>query len=83
MAFVLLQLSFDVGILVIFGGRLSEQRRIELKNNYFIVDKGYNSFPTNLPGTLYSNAIKVCAGDSPARPSSFSLTIILVSMILL
>ncbi|XP_020582883.1 LOW QUALITY PROTEIN: abscisic acid 8'-hydroxylase 3-like [Phalaenopsis equestris] len=55
---IMKQLSFEVGILVIFGRHLSEQRKNELKNNYFIVDKGYNSFPTNLPGTLYSNAIK-------------------------
>ncbi|KAH0451406.1 hypothetical protein IEQ34_018705 [Dendrobium chrysotoxum] len=55
---VMKKLSFHVGILVIFGRHLSEQRKKALENNYFIVDKGYNSFPTNFPGTLFSNAIK-------------------------
>ncbi|KAJ3677013.1 hypothetical protein LUZ60_002737 [Juncus effusus] len=50
--------SFDVAILAIFGGRLDEKYKIELKKNYFIVDKGYNSFPNNFPGTLYQKAIQ-------------------------
>ncbi|KAH7866598.1 hypothetical protein Vadar_022504 [Vaccinium darrowii] len=48
--------SFEVGILSIFGhldGKYLEQ----LKENYCILDKGYNSFPTNLPGTAYNKAI--------------------------
>ncbi|RRT51850.1 hypothetical protein BHE74_00023012 [Ensete ventricosum] len=53
-----LQLSFDVGILTIFGGRLDERYKVELKKNYFIVDKGYNSFPTYIPGTPYHKAIQ-------------------------
>ncbi|XP_068636974.1 abscisic acid 8'-hydroxylase CYP707A1-like isoform X2 [Aristolochia californica] len=48
--------SFDVGILAIFG-QLSLRYKEELKKNYCIVDKGYNSFPTNIPGTLYNNAV--------------------------
>ncbi|XVF36277.1 hypothetical protein REPUB_Repub19eG0044300 [Reevesia pubescens] len=48
--------SFEVGILLIFG-RLETRYREELKKNYFIVDKGYNSFPTNIPGTAYKNAL--------------------------
>ncbi|XP_020081097.1 abscisic acid 8'-hydroxylase 3-like isoform X2 [Ananas comosus] len=52
------KLSFDVGILIIFGGRLDEHYKLELKKNYFIVDKGYNSFPNNIPGTLYRKAIQ-------------------------
>ncbi|KAJ0984528.1 hypothetical protein J5N97_002884 [Dioscorea zingiberensis] len=52
------KLSFDVGILTIFGGKLEERYKVELKKNYFIVDKGYNSFPTNIPWTLYNRAIQ-------------------------
>ncbi|XP_020597431.1 abscisic acid 8'-hydroxylase 3-like [Phalaenopsis equestris] len=52
------EMSFDVGILIIFGDQLSEQRKNEIKRNYSIVDKGYNSFATNIPRTAYSNAIK-------------------------
>ncbi|XP_039144402.1 abscisic acid 8'-hydroxylase 3 [Dioscorea cayenensis subsp. rotundata] len=52
------KLSFDVGILTIFGGKLEARYKVELKKNYFIVDKGYNSFPTNIPGTHYNKAIK-------------------------
>ncbi|KAL5982466.1 hypothetical protein ACLOJK_016538 [Asimina triloba] len=48
--------SFDVGILSIFG-RLKDGYREELKKNYCIVDHGYNSFPTNIPGTAYRNAV--------------------------
>lgn len=52
------KLTFDVGILTIFGGRLEEHYKPELEKNYFIVDKGYNSFPTIVPGTCYSKAVK-------------------------
>ncbi|KAL7206531.1 hypothetical protein ACSBR2_019277 [Camellia fascicularis] len=48
--------AFEVGILSVFG-RLDEKYKEELKKNYCIVDKGYNSFPTNLPGTAYNKAI--------------------------
>ncbi|PIN10400.1 Cytochrome P450 CYP4/CYP19/CYP26 subfamily [Handroanthus impetiginosus] len=48
--------SFEVGILAIFG-HLDKQYKEELKKNYSIVDKGYNSFPTNLPGTPYHKAL--------------------------
>ncbi|KDP38335.1 hypothetical protein JCGZ_04260 [Jatropha curcas] len=48
--------SFEVGILVIFG-QLESHYREELKKNYRIVDKGYNSFPTVLPGTAYKKAL--------------------------
>ncbi|CAI9101940.1 OLC1v1000109C1 [Oldenlandia corymbosa var. corymbosa] len=51
------KLSFEVGILTIFG-RLESKHKDELKKNYLIVDKGYNSFPTNLPGTAYRRALK-------------------------
>ncbi|XP_068641506.1 abscisic acid 8'-hydroxylase CYP707A1-like [Aristolochia californica] len=48
--------AFDVGVLAIFG-QLNPRYREELKKNYSILDKGYNSFPTNIPGTLYNNAV--------------------------
>ncbi|RVW99916.1 Abscisic acid 8'-hydroxylase 4 [Vitis vinifera] len=48
--------SFEVGILAIFG-RLEAHYREELKKNYCIVDRGYNSFPTNIPGTPYKKAL--------------------------
>lgn len=52
------QFSFDVGILSIFG-RLDDKYREKLKENYCIVDKGYNSFPANIPGTPYAKALEV------------------------
>jgi (+)-abscisic acid 8'-hydroxylase len=56
----LFQLSFDVGILAIFGGGgLDERRKAELRKNYSIVEKGYNSFPNSIPGTLYYKAMQV------------------------
>ncbi|XAR72899.1 (+)-abscisic acid 8'-hydroxylase [Bertholletia excelsa] len=48
--------SFEVGILSVFG-QLDGSYRRELEENYCIMDKGYNSFPTNLPGTAYNKAI--------------------------
>ena len=53
-----LQYSFDVGILAIFG-QLDANHREQLKENYCIVNKGYNSFPTNVPGTTYKKALLV------------------------
>lgn len=53
-----LQYSFEVGILAIFG-HLEERYREELKKNYCIMNKGYNSFPTNIPGTPYRKALLV------------------------
>ncbi|KAJ4841545.1 hypothetical protein Tsubulata_001753 [Turnera subulata] len=49
--------SFEVGILAIFG-HLESHYREELKKNYSIVDKGYNSFPTNIPGFPYRKAME-------------------------
>ncbi|KAL5788317.1 hypothetical protein ACOSP7_005266 [Xanthoceras sorbifolium] len=48
--------SFDVGILSIFG-HLDGSIREKLKHNYAIVDKGYNSLPTKIPGTAYHKAV--------------------------
>lgn len=67
------QLSFDVGIVTIFGGRLDEGWKEELRRNYGVVEKGYNSFPNSFPGTLYHKAIQVsdrrktCALPSSSR----------------
>ncbi|KAL6209770.1 hypothetical protein ACLB2K_020709 [Fragaria x ananassa] len=47
---------FDVGFLAIFG-RLDDTYREKLKQNYHMVDKGYNCFPTNMPGTAYHKAL--------------------------
>ncbi|XP_062194557.1 abscisic acid 8'-hydroxylase 3-like [Phragmites australis] len=52
------RLSFDVGIVTIFGGQLDDRRKAELRKNYSIVEKGYNSFPNSFPGTLYYKAIQ-------------------------
>ncbi|PIN16443.1 Cytochrome P450 CYP4/CYP19/CYP26 subfamily [Handroanthus impetiginosus] len=51
------RLSFEVGIMAIFG-HVESHYKEELKKNYSIVDRGYNSFPTNLPGTRYQKAMK-------------------------
>ncbi|KAJ6722395.1 CYTOCHROME P450 FAMILY ABA 8'-HYDROXYLASE [Salix koriyanagi] len=48
--------SFEVGILAIFGN-LEAHYREELNRSYRIVDKGYNSFPTSLPGTPFKKAV--------------------------
>ncbi|CAA2997666.1 abscisic acid 8 -hydroxylase 4-like [Olea europaea subsp. europaea] len=49
--------SFEVGILSIFA-HLESHYKEELKKNYSILDRGYSSFPTNLPGTPYQKARK-------------------------
>lgn len=48
--------SFEVGIAAIFG-HLDIGYREELKKNYRILDKGYNCFPTNIPGTPFKRAL--------------------------
>ncbi|KAM7280176.1 hypothetical protein ACFE04_007310 [Oxalis oulophora] len=48
--------SFEVGILQIFG-KLDSRYIEELKKNYCIVEKGYNSFPTCIPGTRFKKAL--------------------------
>ncbi|KAI3439716.1 uncharacterized protein J3R85_004567 [Psidium guajava] len=50
------KLSFEVGTLAIFG-HLENHYREKLKNNYHMVDRGYNSFPTIIPGTPYRRAL--------------------------
>lgn len=51
------RLSFEVGILAVFG-YLERGYKEELKKNYRVVERGYNSFPTNLPGSPYRKAMK-------------------------
>ncbi|XP_050209036.1 abscisic acid 8'-hydroxylase 4 [Mercurialis annua] len=48
--------SFQVGILSIFG-HLDSNYKEKLNENYHIMDKGYNSFPTKIPGTSYQKAL--------------------------
>uniref|UniRef100_A0A0E0QK75 (+)-abscisic acid 8'-hydroxylase n=1 Tax=Oryza rufipogon TaxID=4529 RepID=A0A0E0QK75_ORYRU len=52
------KLSFDVGVVTIFGGRLGRRHREELRTNYSVVERGYNCFPNRFPGTLYHKAIQ-------------------------
>jgi hypothetical protein len=59
-----LQLTFDVGVVTIFGRRLADHVKEELREHYLIVEKGYNSFPIPVPFTSYSQAIKVCDHDA-------------------
>lgn len=56
---VVIQFSFDVGICMIFGQQLDDQYKKELKKNYIVLDKGYNSFAVNFPGTPYWRSILV------------------------
>ncbi|PIA40216.1 hypothetical protein AQUCO_02500130v1 [Aquilegia coerulea] len=48
--------SFNIGIFTIFG-RLDAKYAEELKENYSILKKGYNSFPSIQAGTPYNNAV--------------------------
>ncbi|CAI9286856.1 unnamed protein product [Lactuca saligna] len=48
--------AFEVGVLSIFG-HLEKKYTQELKENYSILEKGYNCFPTSLPGTAYHKAL--------------------------
>lgn len=55
--FNLSQYAFNVALLSIFGkdeiGHIEE-----LKQCYYTLEKGYNSMPINLPGTLFHKAMK-------------------------
>ncbi|XP_057965834.1 abscisic acid 8'-hydroxylase CYP707A2-like [Malania oleifera] len=49
--------TFNVALLSIFG-RDEILYREDLKRCYYILEKGYNSMPINLPGTLFHKSMK-------------------------
>ncbi|XP_065872264.1 abscisic acid 8'-hydroxylase CYP707A2-like [Euphorbia lathyris] len=49
--------AFNVALLSIFGKDESLYRE-DLKRCYYILEKGYNSMPINLPGTLFNKSMK-------------------------
>ncbi|OAY45663.1 abscisic acid 8'-hydroxylase CYP707A2 [Manihot esculenta] len=49
--------SFNVALLSIFG-KDEFLYREDLKRCYYILEKGYNSMPINLPGTLFNKSMK-------------------------
>ncbi|CAO2163034.1 unnamed protein product [Urochloa humidicola] len=53
------RLTFDVGVVTIFGRGMTEHVKEELRRNCYIVERGYNCFPVPVvPWTRYSQAIK-------------------------
>jgi (+)-abscisic acid 8'-hydroxylase len=52
-----LQFTFNVALLSIFGKDEINYRE-RLKQCYYTLEKGYNSMPINLPGTLFHKAMK-------------------------
>ncbi|XP_057467428.1 LOW QUALITY PROTEIN: abscisic acid 8'-hydroxylase CYP707A2-like [Actinidia eriantha] len=49
--------AFNVALLSIFG-KEEVLNREDLKKCYYILEKGYNSMPINLPGTLFHKSMK-------------------------
>ncbi|CAO2820079.1 unnamed protein product [Amaranthus hypochondriacus] len=49
--------TFNVALLSIFG-KDEVTYREDLKRCYYILEKGYNSMPINLPGTLFNKSMK-------------------------
>ncbi|KAK9277116.1 hypothetical protein L1049_006655 [Liquidambar formosana] len=49
--------TFNVALLSIFG-KDEIPHRDDLKRCYYILEKGYNSMPINLPGTLFHKSMK-------------------------
>lgn len=54
---IYLQFTFNVALLSIFG-KDEVLYREDLKRCYYILEKGYNSMPVNLPGTLFNKSMK-------------------------
>lgn len=54
---MILQYTFNVALLSIFG-KDEVKYREDLKRCYYILEKGYNSMPINLPGTLFNKSMK-------------------------
>lgn len=52
-----MQYAFNVALLSIFG-KDDVLYREDLKKCYYILEKGYNSMPINLPGTLFHKSMK-------------------------
>ncbi|KAF4348362.1 hypothetical protein F8388_005510 [Cannabis sativa] len=53
--------AFDVALISVFGDNSKEDLELELegiKHLYHCLEKGYNSMPLDLPGTLFHKAIK-------------------------
>ncbi|KNA20889.1 hypothetical protein SOVF_048330 [Spinacia oleracea] len=49
--------TFNVALLSIFG-KDEVNYREEMKRCYYVLEKGYNSMPMNLPGTLFNKSMK-------------------------
>lgn len=54
---MILQFTFNVALLSIFG-KDEILYREDLKRCYYMVERGYNSMPINIPGTLFHKAMK-------------------------
>lgn len=52
-----MQYTFNVALLSIFG-KDEVLYREDLKRCYYALEKGYNSMPINIPGTLFHTAMK-------------------------
>ncbi|CAL1408671.1 unnamed protein product [Linum trigynum] len=50
------EFTFDVAVSSIFG-HLGACHKEKLKRNYFVLDRGYNCFPLNFPGSLYRKSV--------------------------
>lgn len=45
--------------MLVLGPHVREQHMKELKQTYYELEAGYNSFPLNLPGTRFHKAMRV------------------------
>lgn len=64
-----MQFAFEVAVVSIFG-ELESNLKEKLRENYFTLDKGYNSFAVNLPGTSYRGALLVRIRQLPLAYAS-------------